>query len=74
MFRLAPDTELFFLPLPTGAKLQDKATEILTTLRELKKVKGIAAFGFTNDLSTLAGEVEALQTKIVEEAKKMEFY
>ncbi|MRJ11398.1 DUF2586 family protein [Ornithobacterium rhinotracheale] len=70
VFRLAPDTELFFLPLPTGAKLQDKATEILTTLRELKKVKGIAAFGFTNDLSTLAGEVEALQTKIVEEAKK----
>uniref|UniRef100_UPI0039A6F633 DUF2586 family protein n=1 Tax=Ornithobacterium rhinotracheale TaxID=28251 RepID=UPI0039A6F633 len=70
VFRLAPDTELFFLPLPAGAKLQDKSTEILTTLRELKQVRGIAAFGFENDLSTLAGEVENLQTKIVEEAKK----
>ncbi|MRI64425.1 DUF2586 family protein [Ornithobacterium rhinotracheale] len=70
VFRLAPDTDLFFLPLPAGAKLQDKATEILTTLRELNQVRGVAAFGFSNDLSSLAGEVETIQTQIVEEAKK----
>lgn len=70
VFRLAPNAEIYFLPVATGGKLQDKSADILKVLREQQTIKGIAAFGFTNDVSTLPTEVEVLQTQIVEEAKK----
>lgn len=70
VFRLAPNAEIYFLPVATGGKLQDKSADILKVLREQQTIKGIAAFGFTNDVSILPTEVEVLQTQIVEEAKK----
>ncbi len=69
IFRLAPDTELFFMAVEEP-KLQDNDEAILTALRSENKIKGIACFGFSNDLSTLPNEVEMVQSKIVEEAKK----
>lgn len=70
VFRLAPNAEIYFMALPTGTDLQSNSTALLTALRATNEVKGIACFGFTNDISTLPAEVEVLQTQIVEEAKK----
>ncbi len=69
VFRLAPNTELYFMAV-AEQKLQDNDEAILTALRSENKIKGIACFGFSNDLSTLPNEVEMIQSKIVEEAKK----
>lgn len=70
VFRLAPACSIYFLPVEAGVKLQDKAEVILKTLRGNSDIKGIAAFGFDNDLSTVAADVDQLQTAIIDAVKK----
>jgi hypothetical protein len=69
-FRLAPESTILFMPVAEDSTIQAKTTEILTAIRGNKNVRGLALFGFTNDISTLADEVEVLQASIVDEIKK----
>jgi hypothetical protein len=69
-FRLAPESTILFMPVAVNSTIQAKTTEILTAIRGNKSVKGLALFGFTNDISTLADEVEVFQASIVDEIKK----
>ena len=68
VFRLAPESHIIFLPVAVG-KIQDSTAQIVKAIRANKQVKGVGLFGFTNDLSTIASDVEELQTQIVEAVK-----
>ena len=68
VFRLAPESHIIFLPVAVG-KMQDSTAQIVKAIRANKQVKGVGLFGFTNDLSTIASDVEELQTQIVEAVK-----
>lgn len=68
VFRLAPESQIIFLPVAVG-KMQDSTAQIVKTIRANKQIKGVGLFGFTNDLSTIAADVEELQTQIVEAVK-----
>ena len=68
IFRLAPESQIIFLPVAVG-KMQDSTAQIVKTIRANKQIKGVGLFGFTNDLSTIASDVEELQTQIVEAVK-----
>ena len=68
VFRLAPESHIIFLPVAVG-KMQDSTAQIVKAIRANKQVKGVGLFGFTNDLSSIASDVEELQTQIVEAVK-----
>ena len=68
IFRLAPESQIILLPVAVG-KMQDSTAQIVKTIRANKQIKGVGLFGFTNDLSTIASDVEELQTQIVEALK-----
>ena len=68
VFRLAPESHIIFLPVAVG-KMQDSTAQIIKAIRANKQVKGVGLFGFTNDLSSIASDVEELQTQIVEAVK-----
>ena len=68
IFRLAPESQIILLPVAVG-KMQDSTAQIVKTIRANKQIKGVGLFGFTNDLSTIASDVEDLQTQIVEAVK-----
>ena len=68
VFRLAPESQIILLPVAVG-KMQDSTAQIVKTIRANKQIKGVGLFGFTNDLSTIASDVEELQTQIVEALK-----
>ena len=68
IFRLAPESQIILLPVAVG-KMQDSTAQIVKTIRANKQIKGVGLFGFTNDLSTIASDVEDLQTQIVEALK-----
>lgn len=68
IFRLAPESQIILLPVAVG-KMQDSTAHIVKAIRANKQVKGVGLFGFTNDLSTIASDVEELQTQIVEALK-----
>lgn len=68
IFRLAPESQIILLPVAVG-KMQDSTAHIVKAIRANKQVKGVGLFGFTNDLSTIASDVEELQTQIVEAVK-----
>ena len=68
-FRLAPNCTLIFLPVAPNGKAQEHTAEIVKTIRANKQIKGVALFGFTNDLSTVGDDVEQLQTQIIEAVK-----
>ena len=65
---MAPESQIIFLPVAVG-KMQESTAQIVKTIRANKQIKGVGLFGFTNDLSTIAGDVEELQTQIVEAVK-----
>lgn len=69
-FRLAPESTLYILPVEANSTIQSKVTTVITALKKNRTIKGVGFAGFTNDLSTLPGEVDAIQTTLVEEAKK----
>lgn len=69
-FRLAPDSKLYILPVEANSTIQSKVDITLQTLRKYREIKGVGFAGFTNNLSTIPGEVDVLQVSLVQEAAK----
>lgn len=69
-FRLAPESTLYILPVEANSTIQSKIDVVLQALKKNRTIKGVGFAGFTNDLSTLPGEVDAIQTNLVTEAAK----
>lgn len=69
-FRLAPESTLYILPVEANSTIQTKIAVTIATLKKYKSIKGVGFAGFTNDLSTLPTEVDAIQTQLVVEAAK----
>lgn len=67
-FRLAPESTLYILPVEANSTVQSKIPVVITALKKNREIKGVAFAGFTNDLSTLPGEVDAIQTALASEA------
>lgn len=69
-FRLAPESTLYILPVEANSTIQSKIDVVITALKKNRMIKGVGFAGFKNDLSTLPGEVDAIQTSLVAEAAK----
>ena len=67
-FRLAPESKLYILPVEANSQIQSKIDVTIATLKKFKSIKGVGFAGFTNDLSTIPGEVDAIQTLLVDAA------
>ncbi|WP_312395716.1 DUF2586 family protein [Chryseobacterium sp.] len=69
-FRLAPESTLYILPVEANSTIQTKIDVTLSALKINRAIKGVGFVGFKNDLSTLPGEVDTIQTALVAEAAK----
>ncbi|REC47872.1 MULTISPECIES: DUF2586 family protein [Chryseobacterium] len=69
-FRLAPESTLYILPVEANSTIQSKLGVVISALKKNRSIKGVGFAGFTNDLSTLPGEVDSIQTNLVDELAK----
>lgn len=69
-FRLAPESTLYILPVEANSTIQSKLSVVISALKKNRSIKGVGFAGFTNDLSTLPGEVDSIQTNLVDELAK----
>lgn len=71
IFRLAPETTVYLLPVATGEAVADTFSTVLETLRSDANIKSIGFVGFANgDLTASSALTETVQTSLVVEAKK----
>lgn len=70
IFRLAPNATVYFLPVAENSSIESVTAQVVSTIKENSEIKGVGYFGFTNDLTSVAEQVDALQISLVNELKK----
>lgn len=69
IFRLAPDATVFLIgvePEQEDTLVKDSIAGILPTIRANKEIKGIGFVGFDDDLTSIATDIEDIQTNLVD--------
>lgn len=69
IFRLAPDATVFLIgvePEQEDTLVKDSIAGILPTIRANKDIKGIGFVGFDDDLTSIATDIEDIQTNLVD--------
>lgn len=69
VFRLAPDASLYLIGVDNTneVKVKECIAQILPTIRANKEIKGIGFVGFNDDLTSIATDIEEIQSNLVDE-------